>query len=140
MIEDCVGHRNLSPDGRSRPMQIRSRVGCLEAQSEVGERKSARTGRGTISSHWLRNYLKKAAALFPPSRPQRLLFLGAHPPDPLPEGSAPLDSPDGILRYFLVFHRAQEAGASIGGQRGEVRVEVEYALAQVVENRLGVSR
>ena len=39
-------------------------------------------------------------------RPKGLWRLGAHPfdrlragsPDPLPEGSAPLDSPDGILR------------------------------------------
>ena len=46
----------------------------------------------------LRNILKKANALFPPTRPQGSWLLGAHPPDPLPEGSLPLDSLHGLLR------------------------------------------
>ena len=46
----------------------------------------------------LENYLNNAEAVFLPARPQGLWLLGAHPPDPLPERLAPLDSPDGILK------------------------------------------
>ncbi len=49
---------------------------------------------------------QEANAMFPPARPQGLWLLGAHPPDPLPEGLAPLDSPDGICDGHIVSKKA----------------------------------